>query len=107
MEPQSQSLRVFWPHTDRGSDYQEFSPERKEDSSENRRQGQAIPLCQVPKAEPEAREDPCSLVLPEVPQGDRGGEGRNPSRQQAMRGVGVMGGENDRDNIGKEIPSDG
>ena len=67
----------------------EFSQKRKENSPEDRRQGQAIPLCQVPKAEPETSEDSCTLVLPGLPQRDRGRDPRNPSRQQAVWGFGV------------------
>ena len=44
-----------------------FAQNRKEDTSQNGRQRQAIPLCQVPQTKPEARDESSPLVLPKLP----------------------------------------
>jgi len=53
--------------TDRGSDGEELSQDWQKGASENRRERQTLPLRQVPQKKPEACEDACSLVLPELP----------------------------------------
>src|SRR5207247_111672 len=55
-----------------GSDGEEHSQDRKESPPENRRQGQALPVRQVPQEKPETYQDPRPLVLPQLPEYGRG-----------------------------------
>jgi hypothetical protein len=46
------------------SDGRESIEDRKEDSSENRRERQTLPLCHVPQTKPETCKNSRPLVLP-------------------------------------------
>ena len=50
---------------------EEHSQDRQEVTAQNRREGQAIPLRQVPQAKPETRQDTGTLVLPQLPERKR------------------------------------
>jgi hypothetical protein len=52
----------------RGDDGQEYSQNRKESTPEDSRQGQTLPLRQVPQAKPETCENPGTMVLPKLPE---------------------------------------
>jgi hypothetical protein len=52
-------------------DGEEHSQDWKADTPENRREGQTLPLRQVPKAQPEARQDAGSVALLELPNSKR------------------------------------
>ncbi len=58
-------------------DGEEPSQDRQEDTPKNRREGQTLPLRQVPQAQPEACQDVCPLVLPQLLQA-RGRSGFRP-----------------------------
>ena len=58
---------VGWDHG------KELSQDRKEGPAQDRREGQTLPLRQVPQAKPEAREDACPLVLPGLRKRERRG----------------------------------
>jgi len=45
---------------------EELFQDREEDTPKNRREGQALPLRQVPQAQPEACQDAGPLVLPQL-----------------------------------------
>ena len=47
---------------------EEHSQDWKADTPENRREGQTLPLRQVPQAKPEACQDAGPLVLPQLPE---------------------------------------
>jgi hypothetical protein len=49
-------------------DGEEHSQDWKADTPENRREGQTLPLRQVPEAKPEAGQDAGPLVLPQLRQ---------------------------------------
>ena len=51
----------------RGINAEEHSQNRQEITPENRREGQTLPLRQVPQAEPEASQDTGTVVLSELP----------------------------------------
>ena len=71
--------------TDRGSDVEELSQDRKKGTSENRRERQTLPLHQVPQTKPETREDFRPLVLSELPAREQAGHCRDaPSECNAM-----------------------
>ena len=55
-----------------GCDGEEHSQDRQADPSENRREGQTLPLRQVPESRPETCEDSRPLVLPELLEGGTG-----------------------------------
>ena len=55
-----------------GSDGEEHLQERKANPTENRREGQTLPLRQVPQTKPETCENPSPLVLPELLEGGTG-----------------------------------
>ena len=50
------------------TDDEEHPQDRKEIATENRRERQTLPLCQVSQTQPAARKDSCALVLPGLPQ---------------------------------------
>lgn len=52
-----------------GPDVEEPPPDREEGPAQDGGEGQALPLHRLPQAEPEAREGPRTLVLPELPSG--------------------------------------
>ena len=56
---------LSWPRggLDHGAEHR---PNWQEITAENRRQGQTLPLRQVPKAKSKARQDPCPVVLSEL-----------------------------------------
>ena len=53
-------------------DREEHSQDRQEITAQNRREGQALPLRQVPEAKPEARQDAGPVVLPQMLQPEYG-----------------------------------
>ena len=67
----------------RGSDGQELPQEWKEEPPEDRREGQAAPVRQVPQAKPEAGEDTRTLVLPGLPTRGRCLSARSRSERRA------------------------
>src|SRR5262249_20032429 len=54
-----------------GPDGEERPPHGEKRPPQDGGEGQALPLRQVPQAEPEARAHPRPLVLPELPEGER------------------------------------
>jgi hypothetical protein len=52
--------------TDGGSDDEEHSQDRKAGASEDRSEGQTLPLRQVPQTKPETCNNARPLVLPEL-----------------------------------------
>jgi hypothetical protein len=59
---------IAWYNALRGSDGEERFPDRQARTPENRREGQALPLRRVPPKKPQARQDPCPVVLSDLPE---------------------------------------
>jgi hypothetical protein len=55
-----------------GCDGEEHFQDRQADSPENRREGQTLPLRQVPQTKPETCQNSRFLVLPELLEGGSG-----------------------------------